>query len=66
MMKWDSEADDPFEIKQLMFGMLSWFHFLIKLVSDQSLPDHLPAYTTMRILFSCFLDFRAVPQQPFF
>ena len=33
---------------------------------DQSLPSHLPRITTLKILFSRFLDFRAVPRRSFF
>ncbi|KAJ3507247.1 hypothetical protein NLJ89_g6413 [Agrocybe chaxingu] len=51
-MEWDEEADEPFEIEQVMF--------------DQTLPDHLPHTTTLRELFSRFLDFNAVPRRTFF
>ncbi|KAF9560334.1 riboflavin synthase domain-like protein [Agrocybe pediades] len=51
-MDWQTEADIPFEIEQTM--------------TDQSLPDHLPRTTTLRNLFSRFLDFNAVPKRSFF
>ncbi|KDR73969.1 hypothetical protein GALMADRAFT_250695 [Galerina marginata CBS 339.88] len=51
-MNWADTADQPFEISQSM--------------QDQSLPDHLPKMTTLRILFTRFLDFNAVPRRSFF
>ncbi|CAA7262674.1 unnamed protein product [Cyclocybe aegerita] len=51
-MEWDEEADEPFEIEQIMF--------------DQTLSDHLPHTTTLRELFTRFLDFNAVPRRTFF
>ncbi|TFK37556.1 hypothetical protein BDQ12DRAFT_652582 [Crucibulum laeve] len=45
-------ADDAFRIEQIM--------------SDQSLPDHLPEVTTLRTLFSRYVDFNAVPTRSFF
>ncbi|KAF8903479.1 hypothetical protein CPB84DRAFT_1814646 [Gymnopilus junonius] len=51
-MSWTDSADQPFEIEQVMH--------------DQSLPDHLPKITTLRDLFTRFLDFNAVPRRSFF
>ncbi|PPQ83917.1 hypothetical protein CVT25_000662 [Psilocybe cyanescens] len=51
-MSWQNIADEPFEIEQAMY--------------DQSLPDHLPPITTLRTLFTRFLDFNAVPRRSFF
>ncbi|GBE87307.1 NADPH-dependent diflavin oxidoreductase 1 [Sparassis crispa] len=45
-------ADDPFTIT----------HALL----DQSLPDHLPHRTTLRALFTRYLDIGAVPRRSFF
>src|SRR6266511_1496729 len=39
---------------------------LICAFPDQSLPEHLPKFTTLRILFTRFLDFSAVPRRSFF
>lgn len=33
---------------------------------DQSLPDHLPSTTTLRSLFTRYVDFNAVPRRFFF
>ena len=33
---------------------------------DQSLPDHLPSRSTLRIIFTRYLDFNAVPRRSFF
>ena len=38
----------------------------LSIVSDQSLPDHLPRVSTLRILFSRHLDINAVPRRTFF
>lgn len=35
-------------------------------VADQSLPDHLPSTTTLREIFTRYLDFNAVPRRSFF
>ena len=52
-----------------------WYLFLVLFFNkifanscfvDQSLPSHLPRITTLKILFSRFLDFRAVPRRSFF
>ncbi|KAF9476913.1 riboflavin synthase domain-like protein [Pholiota conissans] len=51
-MGWEDQAEQPYEIKQLAL--------------DQSLPDHLPEVTTLRRLFTRFLDFKAVPRRSFF
>lgn len=36
------------------------------LVSDQSLPDHLPSCSTLRTLFTRHLDVAAIPRRSFF
>lgn len=33
---------------------------------DQSLPDHLPAVTTIREIFTRYVDINAVPRRSFF
>ena len=38
----------------------------LPIVSEQSLPDHLPRVSTLRILFSRHLDINAVPRRSFF
>jgi len=68
LLGWEDEADDAFEIEHSMFGMLSVALFQLPLTSspDQSLPDHLPQVTTLRTLFTRFLDINAVPRRSFF
>ncbi len=34
--------------------------------TDQSMPDHIPERTTLRTLFTRYLDFNAVPRRTFF
>lgn len=34
--------------------------------ADQSLPEHIPQVTTLRELFTRYLDFNAVPRRSFF
>ncbi|KAI0363943.1 riboflavin synthase domain-like protein [Pilatotrama ljubarskyi] len=45
-------ADDPIEIKHTL--------------EDQSLPDHLPTTTTLREIFTRYVDINAVPRRSFF
>ncbi|KAI0270505.1 riboflavin synthase domain-like protein [Gloeopeniophorella convolvens] len=52
MMRWAKIADDPIRIQHVF--------------EDQSLPDHLPIVSTLRILFTRYLDFSAVPKRSFF
>ncbi|TFY74580.1 hypothetical protein EWM64_g9432 [Hericium alpestre] len=49
---WANDADQPIRINQTLF--------------DQSLPDHLPPVSTLRTLFSRYLDVNAVPRRSFF
>jgi len=35
-------------------------------MADQTLPDHLPRIVSLRILFTRYLDFNAVPRRSFF
>ena len=70
-MGWEDIADAPFSVEQRMFGWcLSLPSSIIIFTNsgyvDQSLPSHLPRITTLKILFSRFLDFRAVPRRSFF
>ncbi|KAJ3742934.1 hypothetical protein DFH05DRAFT_1498607 [Lentinula detonsa] len=51
-MGWGNFADDLLEINHVY--------------TDQSLPDHLPRYSTLRSIFSRYLDFNAVPKRTFF
>ncbi|KAI9463486.1 riboflavin synthase domain-like protein [Boletus coccyginus] len=51
-MGWANTADEPFSITHMM--------------KDQSLPEHTPHITTLRTLFSRYLDFNAVPRRSFF
>ncbi|KAF5341537.1 hypothetical protein D9758_012557 [Tetrapyrgos nigripes] len=51
-MGWGNIADEPYEIERLC--------------EDQSLPDHLPNISTLRIIFTRYLDFNAVPRRIFF
>lgn len=71
VMGWEDIADAPFSVEQRMFGWClslpsSLIIFYIFGHVDQSLPSHLPRITTLKILFSRFLDFRAVPRRSFF
>ncbi|KAI0819807.1 riboflavin synthase domain-like protein, partial [Trametes gibbosa] len=45
-------ADDPIDVQHVL--------------KDQSLPDHLPSTTTLREIFTRYLDFNAVPRRSFF
>ncbi|KAI0061316.1 riboflavin synthase domain-like protein [Artomyces pyxidatus] len=49
---WANIADEPFHIVQLL--------------KDQSLPDHLPPVSTLRTIFTRYLDINAVPKRSFF
>ncbi|KAH9966182.1 riboflavin synthase domain-like protein [Lactifluus volemus] len=49
---WSNSADDPIRMKHVF--------------DDQSLPDHLPQVSTLRVLFSRHLDINAVPKRSFF
>ncbi|OAX32629.1 riboflavin synthase domain-like protein [Rhizopogon vinicolor AM-OR11-026] len=51
-MGWASVADDLFTVEHTM--------------RDQTLPDHLPNIISLRILFTRYLDFNAVPRRSFF
>ncbi|KAJ3727635.1 riboflavin synthase domain-like protein [Lentinula raphanica] len=51
-MGWGNFADDVLEIKHVY--------------EDQSLPDYLPRYSTLRKIFTNYLDFNAVPRRVFF
>lgn len=69
-MSWQNIADEPLEITQSMYGRYLYRPYTISHLSchaaDQTLPDHLPPITTLRILFTRFLDFNAVPRRTFF
>ncbi|KIK93213.1 hypothetical protein PAXRUDRAFT_829176 [Paxillus rubicundulus Ve08.2h10] len=52
LMGWANSADEPFTI--------------IRAMQDQSLPEHMPEVTTLRALFTRYLDFNAVPPRSFF
>ncbi|KAF5381915.1 hypothetical protein D9757_007539 [Collybiopsis confluens] len=49
---WGNSADDVLEIEHVY--------------KDQSLPDHLPRFTSLRTIFTRYLDFNAVPRRTFF
>ncbi|TFK27310.1 riboflavin synthase domain-like protein [Coprinopsis marcescibilis] len=49
---WVDVADKPFKV--------------VREMSDQSLPDYLPETTTLRAIFTRYLDFNAVPRRSFF
>ncbi|KAF9231055.1 hypothetical protein BU15DRAFT_90988 [Melanogaster broomeanus] len=51
-MGWANTTDEPFTITHTM--------------QDQSLPEHTPEVTTLRVLFTRYLDFNAVPRRCFF
>ncbi|THU80848.1 riboflavin synthase domain-like protein [Dendrothele bispora CBS 962.96] len=51
-MGWGNIADEPYSIERVY--------------DDQSLPDHLPRLSTLRIIFTRYLDFNAVPRRTFF
>ena len=68
-MGWSNAADDPYEynisLRVRLHLAIGRPHHL-PIVSDQSLPDHLPRVSTLRILFSRHLDINAVPRRSFF
>ncbi|KAI0776652.1 riboflavin synthase domain-like protein [Trametes elegans] len=49
---WANSADAPIDIKHSL--------------KDQSLPDHLPTTTTLREIFTRYVDLNAVPRRSFF
>lgn len=49
---WKKVADKPFRVSQAM--------------SDQTFPAHLPSVVTLRLLFTRYLDFTAIPRRSFF
>ncbi|KAK7439064.1 NAPDH-dependent diflavin reductase [Stygiomarasmius scandens] len=51
-MSWGNIADEPYLIERNY--------------DDQSLPDHLPKVSTLRTIFTRYLDFNAVPRRTFF
>ncbi|EIW74789.1 riboflavin synthase domain-like protein [Coniophora puteana RWD-64-598 SS2] len=51
-MGWASIADELFTIRQV--------------ASDQTFPDYVPEVTSLRTLFTRYLDFNAVPRRSFF
>lgn len=64
-------ADDPMTIRPVFEGITINHQFDIILstmrpLSDQSLPNHLPRVTTLRTLFTRYLDISAVPRRSFF
>lgn len=55
----------------ILSSISSEYHGNIRLLTvflppDQSLPDHLPHTTTLRVLFTRYLDINAVPRRSFF
>ena len=63
-------ADDPIEIRHTLLGehrlgcqLLSTSHYSLK---DQHLPDHIPTITTLREIFTRYVDINAVPRRSFF
>ncbi|KAI0052732.1 riboflavin synthase domain-like protein [Auriscalpium vulgare] len=52
LMGWANTMDDPFNITHVF--------------PDQSLPDYLPTISTLRQVFTRYLDFNAVPKRSFF
>ncbi|KAJ8591222.1 riboflavin synthase domain-like protein, partial [Rhizopogon salebrosus TDB-379] len=51
-MGWENLADDMFTVEHTML--------------DQTFPDHVPNIVSLRILFTRYLDFNAVPRRSFF
>ncbi|KIJ64288.1 hypothetical protein HYDPIDRAFT_133001 [Hydnomerulius pinastri MD-312] len=51
-MGWANIADEPFMITHEM--------------KDQSIPEHTPSVTTLRTVFTRYLDFNAIPRPSFF
>lgn len=70
-MGWANTADEPFSVTHAMKGAcLTAFPDSLFLFSmghaDQSLLEHTPRVTTLRKLFTRYLDFNAVPRRSFF
>lgn len=66
-----NSADDPINIGHTLQGTLSSISSAAYLLTsrttpDQSLPDHLPSTTTMREIFTRYVDINAVPRRSFF
>ena len=69
LMKWSDVADIPMDIQRNVHGMRFWLSSRGQAnghISDQSLPDFLPEVSTLRTLFTRYLDFNAVPRRSFF
>lgn len=69
-MGWANSADEMYRIEHTSKGASSEHNpanlFADVRLSDQSLPDHLPAIATLRQIFTRHLDFNAVPRRSFF
>lgn len=66
-MGWANTADEPFSIIHAMKGAyLATSSYFSHWDTDQSLPEHTPQITTLRTLFTRYLDFNAVPRRSFF
>ena len=62
-------ADEPVTIQRTLDGKCTQYvigNALNASVIDQSLPDHLPTTTTIREIFTRYLDINAVPRRSFF
>jgi sulfite reductase alpha subunit-like flavoprotein len=70
LMGWGNIADLPFAIKSRFLGTYKLrddiLSMLMRILSDQSLPDNLPETATLRTLLTCHVDFNAVPRRSFF
>ena len=66
-MGWANTADEPLFITHALKGScLTVSSYFSHSGIDQSLPEHTPQITTLRALFSRYLDFNAVPRRSFF
>ncbi len=66
-----NSADDPINIRHTLEGTLLPIRSIMydltpRTIPDQSLPDHLPTTTTLREIFTRYVDINAVPRRSFF
>lgn len=65
-------ADDPMEIRHILLGVYTCPLLGLSLLNpdhshaDQHLPDHIPTITTLREIFTRYVDINAVPRRSFF
>ena len=68
-MGYSNTADDPISVTPCLEGVSALILRNLRITYffvDQSLPDHLPTTTTLREIFTRYLDINAVPRRSFF